>query len=131
MGDVSKTSTTPGVEPAGFEDDEVFERSGGDGLLPRMIHAALAIYLLPALVLVLAIGGALLLVAALARGLAASARALDGLRPRGFRVVSGSGASATVGSSRRVNPPMAARIDRQPRATPNRHGGRPGAERLN
>lgn len=131
MGDMSKTSTAPGVGPAGLEDDGVFERNGDDGLLPRAIHAALAIYLLPALVLVLAIGGAMLLMAALARGLAALARVLGGLRPRGFRVVSGPGASATVGSSRRVNPPMAGRVDRQPRATPNRHGGRPGAERLN
>jgi hypothetical protein len=132
MSDISKTSTMPGFDSTTFEDPGYFEEAGEDGTLPRLIHAALAIYLLPALALVLVIGGGVLLISASARGVAGSYRWLQGLRPRRLGAFSPDMNSVVAAPTpRRVNPPMAGRIDRQPCATPNRLGRRRGAERLN
>jgi hypothetical protein len=54
-------------------------RAEGDPVR-RVVHAALAVYLLPALLIVLAVGGLFLAVASVARGAASTSRWLSGVK---------------------------------------------------
>jgi hypothetical protein len=135
MGDISKIAETGNGSRVSFDDEAegACERAREGDPLQKVVHIALAVYLLPALLLVLAIGGVLIVGSGVARAVAATAHTLAGLRlrPGGLRIGPVVAASVATGPPRRVNPPMAGRISRGTRTTPRTGGGRPGAERLN
>jgi hypothetical protein len=129
MGDIGKTSDPADLGLAVFEDNGEHRHTNDHDRLQQAVHVALAIYLLPALILVLAIGGTLIAGLAVFRAVTAAARMLGGVRLAGVQISSNPGRTLGTVPTRRVNSPMAGRIVRPSRATSS--GGRTGAERLN